>query len=98
MQVIRRLDGPPRALTGELLRSGLIERLAVRWQVAVTTVVAGPGFGKSTVLAQATRQHAADPCGIESWVTCEPGDEDARRLSAAICRAFGVYHPVTGPL
>ncbi len=98
MQVNRRLDGPPRALAGELLRPVLVERLAVRWQVAVTTVVAGPGFGKSTALAQATRQHAADPCGIESWITCEPGDEDARRLSAAICRAFGVYTPVAGPL
>jgi len=98
MRVIRRLHGPPRTLAGELLRTALVDRLADRWDVAVTTVVAGPGFGKSTVLAQAIRQHAVRPRGIESWVTCEPGDEDARRLSAAICHAFGVYTPVAGPL
>lgn len=94
----RRLDGAPRAIAGEILRTSLVERLAARWDVPVTTVVAGPGFGKSTALAQATRLHAADPRGIESWVTCEPGDEDARRLSEVICRAFGVNAAVTGPV
>ena len=95
---VRRLDGPPRAIGGEILRTRLIERLAVRWDVPVTTVVAGPGFGKSTALAQATRLHAADPRGLESWVTCEPGDEDAPRLAGAICHAFGVEPTATGPL
>ena len=94
----RRFDGPPRAIAGEILRASLVERLAARWDVPVTTVVAGPGFGKSTALAQATRLHAADPRGVESWVTCEPGDEDARRLSGAVCRAFGVDAPMTSPV
>jgi DNA-binding SARP family transcriptional activator len=93
-----RTDGPPRPISGEILRGGLIERLAGRWDVPVTTVVAGPGFGKSTALAQAIRLHAADPRGLEAWVTCEPGDEDARRLAGAICRAFAFDAPAAGPL
>lgn len=64
----------------------------------MTTVVAGPGFGKSTALAQAVRLHAVDPRGLEAWVTCEPGDEDARRLATAICEAFGVEAPAVAPL
>ncbi|MEU8243563.1 BTAD domain-containing putative transcriptional regulator [Actinoplanes missouriensis] len=90
--------GPPRAISGEILRTRLIDRLAARWDVPVTTVVAGPGFGKSTALAQAMRRHAADPRGVEAWVTCEPGDEDARRLAAAVCRAFDVPAPAVAPL
>ncbi|BAL91119.1 putative SARP-family transcriptional regulator [Actinoplanes missouriensis 431] len=90
--------GPPRAISGEILRTRLIDRLAARWDVPVTTVVAGPGFGKSTALAQAMRRHAADPRGVEAWVTCEPGDEDARRLATAVCRAFGVPAPAVTPL
>ncbi|MBB2941072.1 DNA-binding SARP family transcriptional activator [Actinoplanes lutulentus] len=95
---VRLPGGPPRAISGEILRTRLIDRLAARWDVPVTTVVAGPGFGKSTALAQATRLHAADPRGLEAWVTCEPGDEDARRLAAAICRAFAVDTPAVSPL
>ncbi|MGX6600729.1 BTAD domain-containing putative transcriptional regulator [Micromonosporaceae bacterium Da 78-11] len=94
----RRHDEAPRAIAGEVLRTSLIERLAQRWDVPVTTVVAGPGFGKSTALAQATRLHATDPRGIEAWVTCEPGDEDARRLADAVCAAFRVDAPATGPV
>ena len=94
----RRIDGPPHAIAGETLRTHLVDRLAARWETPVTTVVAGPGFGKSTALAQAARWHAADPRGLESWVTCEPGDEDARRLAAAIGRAFGVAASPAAPL
>ncbi|MET8354163.1 MULTISPECIES: BTAD domain-containing putative transcriptional regulator [unclassified Micromonospora] len=96
--VPRQLDGPPQAIVGEILRTRLIDRLDERWDVPVTTVVAGPGFGKSTALAQATRSHAADPRGLESWITCEPGDEDARRLAEAICRAVGFDALAAGPL
>ena len=64
----------------------------------MTTVVAGPGFGKSTVLGQAMRLHDADPRGMEAWVCCEPGDEDAHRLADAICRALGSQPGSAGPL
>jgi DNA-binding SARP family transcriptional activator len=91
------LDGPPHPLPGELLRTKLAELLASRWEIPVTTVVAGPGFGKTTAVAQAVRLHRLNPCGVEAWVTCEPGDEDAQRLATAICHAFGV-EPTAAPL
>ena len=52
-------------------------------------MVAGAGFGKSTVLAQAIRNNHACPRGIDAWVSCEPGDEDADRLGEALLRAIG---------
>ena len=54
------------ALTGELARPHLVPRLAARWSVPVTAVVAGAGFGKSTFLAQACRADAVAPPGIQA--------------------------------
>ncbi|MGH9116366.1 MAG: BTAD domain-containing putative transcriptional regulator [Acidimicrobiales bacterium] len=85
----------PPAIADELVRNRLIERLDGRWDAVVTTVVAGPGFGKSTTLAQAIRANHAHPKGIDAWVSCEPGDEDADRLAAAILRAIDA--PFAGP-
>ncbi len=50
----------------------------------MTTVVAGAGFGKSTSLAQAVRHNAVAPLGVDVWVTCGPGHENADELAAAI--------------
>lgn len=55
----------------------------------VTVVVAGAGFGKTTALSQAIRANDAAPRGIDAWVACEPGDEDADRLSRAMLDALG---------
>ena len=43
----------------------------------VTLLVAGPGFGKTTVLAQAVRAHLLAPRGIDAWVSCEAAHEDS---------------------
>jgi DNA-binding SARP family transcriptional activator len=91
----RRLTGPPRPVAGELVRNRLLDALAGRWDVPVTVVLAGAGFGKSTLLGQALRLHDAEPRGIEAWLGCEPGDEDAQRLAGAICAALG-RHPGAG--
>ena len=50
--------GPPSPLADELTRPQLVRRLALRWTTPVTVVVAGPGFGKSTAMAQA--MHTAE--------------------------------------
>src|SRR6476659_5221537 len=71
--------GPPPPIAYELARPHLVERLAARWDKSLTLVVAGPGFGKSTVLAQAMRVHALEPFGIEGWAACRPGYEQAER-------------------
>src|SRR5262245_40170772 len=94
----RRAPLPPAPLRDELVRSRLVELLAVRYDVPVTTVVAGAGFGKTTALAQAIRANDAAPRGIDAWVACEAGDEDAGRLSSAIVSALGVTMRRGSPL
>ena len=75
----RRAPLPPSPLRDELVRARLLDALAARFDVPVTAVVAGAGFGKTTALAQAIRANDAAPRGIDAWVACEPGDEDAGR-------------------
>src|SRR5690242_16132215 len=79
----------PRVLDVELPRLRLVRMLEGRWDRAVTLLVAGPGFGKTTVLAQAVRAHQVAPRGIDVWVSCEAAYEDpaclARALLGAIC-------------
>jgi DNA-binding SARP family transcriptional activator len=86
----RRAPLPPSPLHDELVRAHLVGSLAARFEVPITAVVAGAGFGKTTALAQAIRANDAAPRGIDAWVACEPGDEDADRLSSAILSGLGV--------
>ena len=86
---VRRSPDPPPALRGELVRWRLLEDVNRRFQVPLTLVVAGAGFGKSTLLAQAIRANHADPRGIDVWLSCEPADCDAEHLAAAVVAAVG---------
>ena len=80
---------PPPALNGELVRTRLLEVVNKRFRVPLTVIVAGAGFGKSTLLAQAIRANHADPRGIDAWLSCEPADCDAEHLASAIVAALG---------
>ncbi len=80
---------PPSPLRDELVRTRLVEAFAARFDIPITAIVAGAGFGKTTALAQAIRANDAAPRGIDTWVACEPGDEDAGRLASAILLGLG---------
>ncbi len=80
---------PPPALNGELVRTRLLEVVDQRFRVPLTVIVAGAGFGKSTLLAQAIRSNHADPRGIDAWLSCEPADCDAEYLASAIVACLG---------
>src|ERR1700749_1290077 len=80
--------GLPRALDVELPRLRLVRRLEGRWDRPVTLLVAGPGFGKTTVLAQAVRAHQIAPRGIDVWLSCEAAYEDPVRFATAILDAM----------
>jgi DNA-binding SARP family transcriptional activator len=69
------------ALPDEIERRRLLDRLEARWRHPVTVVVAGAGFGKSTLLAQALRVNALEPRGVDLWYSCTPGDVDAEQLA-----------------
>jgi hypothetical protein len=86
--------GLPRPLDVEVPRLRLVQRLAQRWDRSVTLVVAGPGFGKTTVLAQAVRAQLAAPRGIDAWLSCEAAHEDPVRFAHALLGAVSTGHGV----
>src|SRR5204862_147419 len=68
-----------------------------RWDRAVTLLVAGPGFGKTTVLAQAVRAHQVAPRGIAVWVSCEAAYEDPACFARALLGAISAGRGSSGP-
>ncbi len=64
----------------------------------MTVVSAGPGFGKTTLLAQAVRAHQLEPRGLDAWVSCSAEYEGSERLALAMLQAIspGQAAP-TGP-
>ncbi|HEX5944620.1 MAG TPA: BTAD domain-containing putative transcriptional regulator [Acidimicrobiales bacterium] len=94
----RRAPEPPAPVPDELVRAPLLDAAARRFDAAVTTVVAGAGFGKTTLLAQAVRANVASPRGVDAWVSCQPGDEDPAQLAAVIAAALGAEPGGGSPL
>src|SRR5690348_1564947 len=95
--LLTRPFGLPCALDVEIPRLRLVQRLEGRWDRPVTLLVAGPGFGKTTVLAQAVRAHQVAPRGIDVWVSCEAAYEDPVRFATAILDAMPVDGHAPGP-
>ena len=79
---------PPWSSTALVARSRLESKLQERWVRRLVTIVAGPGFGKTTLLRSMV---ADDEPGRQSiWLTCEPSDESADRLLSGLVEALGV--------
>ncbi|HMG62325.1 MAG TPA: hypothetical protein VK599_05200, partial [Streptosporangiaceae bacterium] len=97
MTLLTRPAGMPRALDVELPRLRLVRMLEGRWDRAVTLIVAGPGFGKTTVLAQAVRAHQVAPRGIDVWVSCEAAYEDPVCFASALLDAIASGGGARGP-
>jgi DNA-binding SARP family transcriptional activator len=94
---LAQLTGLPRALDVELPRMRLVRLLEGRWDRPVTLLVAGPGFGKTTVLAQAVRAHQVAPRGVDVWVSCEAAYEDSACFAQALLGAISAGEPARGP-
>jgi LuxR family transcriptional regulator, maltose regulon positive regulatory protein len=75
---------PPVARPGIVTRTALADRLAAA-QTPVIAVVAPPGYGKSTLLAQWAER--ARP--RLAWVSCDDGDNDPVVLLSALAVALG---------
>jgi LuxR family maltose regulon positive regulatory protein len=54
---------PPLANRGLIVRPRLLANLQTRFERPLTAIVAAPGFGKTTLLAQAVRENALAPVG-----------------------------------
>ncbi|MGN6176490.1 MAG: hypothetical protein ACTHPS_26595 [Streptosporangiaceae bacterium] len=80
---------PPPARPGIVPRTALIDRLAAA-QAPVITVVAPPGYGKTTLMAQ-----WAERIGPRvAWVSCDDGDNDPVVLLSALAIALDRIEPV----
>src|SRR5215470_15726969 len=88
--LLTRPFGLPCTLDVEIPRLRLVQRLEGRWDRPVTLLVAGPGFGKTTALAQTVRAHQVAPRGIDVWVSCEAAYEDPVRFATALLDAMSV--------
>src|SRR5215469_14762059 len=95
--LLTRPFGLPCALDIEIPRLRLVQRLEGRWDRPVTLLVARPGFGKTTVPAQAVRANQVPPRALDVWVGCEAGYEDPVRFAAALFDAMSGGGRARGP-
>ncbi len=80
---------PPAARVGIVPRTALVDRLAAA-QASVITVIAPPGYGKTTLMAQWAQR--IGPC--VAWVSCDDGDNDPVVLLTALAVALDQIEPV----
>ena len=74
---------------GIVARTALVDRLAAA-QVPVVTVVAPPGYGKTTLLAQLAER----VWPRVAWVSCDDGDNDPVVLLSALAVALDRIEPI----
>ena len=80
----------PQVRPGMVRRSSLLERLARGDACPIVSVVAPPGYGKTTLLSQwAERDGQAF-----AWVSVEEGDNDPKVLLRYIAEALDVVEPI----
>ncbi|MCP3936377.1 MAG: hypothetical protein GY708_13505, partial [Actinomycetia bacterium] len=89
---------PPRIGPSTIARARIVDLLDERWDRAVISIVAGAGFGKSTLLAQAMASNAAEPRGQDVWLSLRPADNDASTLLAGLFQALDGEVPVDSEL
>jgi LuxR family transcriptional regulator, maltose regulon positive regulatory protein len=80
---------PPVARPGIVAREALVNRLAAA-QAPVITIVAPPGYGKTTLLAQ----WAERVWPRVAWVSCDDGDNDPVVLLSALAVALDRIEPI----
>ena len=87
--------GTPHApLLDTIDRPDLVRTLRHRFQSRLTTIVAGPGFGKSTLLSEAWHDNLSKPLGFDLYVPCTPLDVNASQLGEGIMAGLGLTGPV----
>jgi len=86
--------GPPRPQRAWVDRRRLLDIVHLRWERRVVVLLAGPGFGKTTLLGQAFAANREADWGLDIWVTCRPEDSFGHSLVAALADRLSC--PVAG--
>ena len=87
-------DGGSFRTQAPVLRPGLVRRprllaqLAERFERRLTVVVAGAGYGKTTLLGQAISENHLDPRGIDVWLQLGVADRTPAYLIAGLAEAL----------
>jgi LuxR family transcriptional regulator, maltose regulon positive regulatory protein len=79
---------PPSLPDQAVVRTRLLDQAASRWQRRLITVTAGPGFGKTMLLAAATAEEILGTRDV--WLTCEPADESAEHLLLGLSESLAL--------
>ena len=77
----------PTVRAGLIERPRLVARLGERFERRLTVVVAGAGYGKTTLLAQAMRDNGLDPRGVDAWVQLGALDRTPAHLLTVLAEA-----------
>ena len=83
---------PPPVQSGTIRRSSLLERLTRDASCPIVSVVAPPGYGKTTLLAQ----WAAGNRQAFVWVSVDEQDNDPKVLLSRVAKALDAVQPVDG--
>ena len=75
---------------GTVLRSSLIERLARGDPRPIVSVVAPPGYGKTTLLSQWAERNGQ----AFAWVSVDEGDNDPKVLLTYVAEALDAVEPI----
>jgi LuxR family maltose regulon positive regulatory protein len=77
---------------GTVRRSPLIERLARGDRCPIVSVVAPPGYGKTTLLSQWAERNGQ----AFAWVSVDEGDNDPKVLLTYVAEALDAVEPIDG--
>jgi LuxR family maltose regulon positive regulatory protein len=80
----------PLVRRGTVRRSSLVERLARGDQGPIVSVVAPPGYGKTTVLAQWAERNGQS----FAWVSVDERDNDPKVLLTYVAQALNAVEPI----
>ena len=82
----------PLLRTGTVRRSPLIERMARGDPRPIVSVVAPPGYGKTTLLSQWAERNGQS----FAWVSVDEGDNDPKVLLRYVAEALDAVEPIDG--
>ena len=79
---------PPSAPAHGIPRLRLLGHVRHRFDVPLTVVVGGAGYGKTTLLAQAVHENELEPSGRDVWLLLGPRDRNPEHLMSGLGAAL----------